>query len=238
MLSGIEIEEVRIEWIYLSLASFTQKEWNPDPLPTLRKKVNHEQVQEQWTLGGSSMQWHFINRYHFLLICMLFLEYHLSTRERVRAKHLKHNCELTDEKDLWLVMLPNGSRLGRIVIVLNEVRLVLLARTGLAWVFGSHPEMKAMVRRANYVSKWKERLPMDGWMSKISNESPALGLLERRYPWPVHDWSQCPIHFYQCKDPINTTKTGVRPLFVHTQARKLLIAETRGMNWMYKKKWL
>lgn len=24
------------------------------------------------------MQWHFINRYHFLLICMLFLEYHLS----------------------------------------------------------------------------------------------------------------------------------------------------------------
>jgi hypothetical protein len=63
---------------------------------------------------------------------MLFLEYHLSTRERVRAKHLKHNCELTDEKDLWLVMLPNGSRLGRIVIVLNEVRLVLLARTGLA----------------------------------------------------------------------------------------------------------
>lgn len=26
----IEIEEVWIEWIYLSLASFTQKEWNPD----------------------------------------------------------------------------------------------------------------------------------------------------------------------------------------------------------------
>ncbi|KAI8552807.1 hypothetical protein RHMOL_Rhmol06G0296800 [Rhododendron molle] len=25
-------------------------------------------------------------------------------RERVRAKHLKHNCELTDEKDLWLVL--------------------------------------------------------------------------------------------------------------------------------------
>lgn len=29
-----------------------------------------------------------------------------------------------------------------------------------------------------------------------------LGLLERRYPWPVHDWRQCPIHFYQRKDKI------------------------------------
>ena len=71
-----------------------------------------------------------------------------------------------------------------------------LARTGLESLLRI---LEPMVRRANYVSKWKRRLRMDGWMSFIS-----LG------------WIPCPWSF---GDKISLTCPEANAQFISTNAK-------------------